>query len=223
MNRCRTSGAEPAGSGTTIFTGRVVAPRNPRLGADTPADALAICLDVCGEVQLEGIARLLGISEDQARRELGTLVFDDPATGRLVPAAEYLSGRVRDKLEAAERAAADDPRYDINVAELRTVIPAGLTPAEISARLGAAWIDASYVRDFLREILGDDTVRVEHPGGQVWTVRGNRHTVLATSTWGTCCARRPPRRMGSMRRARPLAGSVSTKTPQMVAGPLAGL
>ena len=28
-------------------------------------------------------------------------------------------------------------------------------------------------------------MRVEHPGGQVWTVRGNRHTVLATSTWGT--------------------------------------
>src|SRR5256885_1703441 len=80
-----------------IFTGRVVAPRNPRLGADTPADALAICLDVCGEVQLEGIARLLGISEEQARRELGTLVFDDPGAGRLVPAAEYLSGRVRDK------------------------------------------------------------------------------------------------------------------------------
>ena len=58
-------------------------------------------------------------------------------------------------------------------------------PGEIDARLGAAWIDASYVRDFLREILDDDTVRVEHPGGQVWTVRGNRHTVLATSTWGT--------------------------------------
>ena len=55
-----------------IFTGRVVAPRNPRLGADNPADALAICLDVCGEAQLEGIARLLGISEEQARRELGT-------------------------------------------------------------------------------------------------------------------------------------------------------
>ncbi len=168
-----------------IFTSRVVAPRNPRLGADNPADALAICLDVCGEVQLAGIARLLGTGEDQARRELGTLVFDDPGSGRLVPAAEYLSGRVRDKLEAAERAAADDPRYDVNVAELRKVIPADLMPGEIDARLGAAWIDASYVRDFLREILDDDTVRVEHPGGQVWTVRGNRHTVLATSTWGT--------------------------------------
>ena len=168
-----------------IFTSRVVAPRNPRLGADNPADALAICLDVLGEVRLDAIARLLGTDEEQARRELGTLVFDDPGTGRLVPAAEYLSGKVRDKLEAAERAAADDPRYEVNAAELRKVIPADLMPGEIDARLGASWIDASYVRDFLAEILDDPGVRVEHPGGQVWTVRGNRDTVLATSTWGT--------------------------------------
>jgi len=84
-----------------IFTRRVVAPRNPRLGADTPADALAICLDVCGEVRLAGVARLLGVDEDQARQDLGTLVFDDPATGKFVPAAEYLSGNVRDKLKTA--------------------------------------------------------------------------------------------------------------------------
>ena len=168
-----------------IFTRRVVAPRNPRLGADNPADALAICLDVCGEVQLSGIARLLGTNEEQARQDLGTLVFDDPGSGQLVPAAEYLSGRVRDKLETAERAAADDPRFEVNVEELRKVIPADLMPGEIDARLGAAWIDASWIRDFLRDILDDDTVRVEHPGGQVWTVRGDRHTVLATSTWGT--------------------------------------
>ena len=128
-----------------VFAGRVVAPRNPRLGADNPADALAICLDICGEVQLTGIARLLGTSEEQARQELGTLVFDDPESGRLVPAADYLSGRVRDKLETAERAAADDPRYEINAAELRKVIPADLMPSEIDARLGASWIDAPHV------------------------------------------------------------------------------
>ena len=58
-------------------------------------------------------------------------------------------------------------------------------PGEIEARLGAAWIDASHIRDFLAEILEDTTIRVEHPGGQIWTVRGSRHTVLATSTWGT--------------------------------------
>jgi N12 class adenine-specific DNA methylase/SAM-dependent methyltransferase len=169
----------------TIFTSRVIAPRNPRLGADNGADALAICLDVLGEARLDAIARLLGTDEESARRELGTLVFDEPETGRLVPAAEYLSGKVRDKLEAAEQAAADDPRYAVNAEELRKVIPADLMPSEIDARLGASWIDASYVRDFLAEILDDPGVRVEHPGGQFWTVRGSKDTVLATSTWGT--------------------------------------
>ena len=112
-----------------IFTSRVIAPRNPRLGADNGADALAICLDVLGEARLDAIARLLGTDEDSARRELGTLAFDDPGTGRLIPAAEYLSGKVRDKLEAAERAAADDPRYDVNAEELRKVIPPDLMPS----------------------------------------------------------------------------------------------
>jgi N12 class adenine-specific DNA methylase/SAM-dependent methyltransferase len=174
-----------AAAKAAIFTVRVVAPRNPRLGADTPADALAICLDVTGKADLRAIARLLGTSEEQAREDLGTLVFDDPETGQLVPAAEYLSGQVRRKLEMAEQAAASDPRYMVNAAELRRVVPEDLLPSEIEARMGAAWISAAYVEDFLREILDDSKLRVEHPGGQVWTVRGDRHTVLATSTWGT--------------------------------------
>jgi N12 class adenine-specific DNA methylase/SAM-dependent methyltransferase len=168
-----------------IFTRRVVAPRNPRLGADTPADALAICLDICGEVRLAAIARLLGVDEDQARQELGSLVFDDPGTGKLVAAAEYLSGNVREKLKTAQQAAAEDPRFAVNAEELGKVIPADLTPAEIDARFGAAWIDHTVVWQFLREILEDPAIKVEHPGGQVWTVKGNRGTVLATSTWGT--------------------------------------
>jgi N12 class adenine-specific DNA methylase len=169
----------------SVFRERVIAPRAPRLGADTPADALAICLDARGEVRLDEIARLLGSTEHEARAQLGMLVFDDPGTGRLVPAAEYLSGKVREKLRHAERAAEDDPAFAVNVAELGRVIPPDLTPGEIDARLGAAWIDARYVEQFLREILDDPGVRVEHPGGQIWAVRGNPHTVLARSTWGT--------------------------------------
>jgi N12 class adenine-specific DNA methylase len=164
---------------------RVVAPRAPRLGADTPADALAICLDTCGEPRLPEISRLLGVGEVEARDQLGTLVFDDPQTGRLVPAAEYLSGNVRDKLRAAELAAEDDPRFAANLAGLREVIPTDLTPGEIDARLGTSWIEARYVEQFLREILDDPRLRVERPGGQVWALRGNGASVLATSTWGT--------------------------------------
>jgi N12 class adenine-specific DNA methylase len=165
-----------------IFAQRVVVPRAPRLGADTPADALAICLDTCGEARLAEIARLLGVTEDQARADLGTLVFDDPESGRLLPAAEYLSGNVRARLRAAQAAAEDDPRFAVNAAELARVIPADLAPGEIDARLGAAWIGAAHVKQFLREILDDPRVQVEHPGGQVWAVRGDGHSVLATST-----------------------------------------
>ena len=179
---------EPVGqraAKAAIFRERVVAPRSPRLGAETPEDALAICLDTCGEVRLPDIARLLGTSDDEARSTLGALVFDDPESGRLVPAAEYLSGNVRHKLRIAERVAAGDSRYDGNITELRRVMPRELTPGEIDASLGAAWIGAGYVEQFLRETLDDRDVRVEHPGGQVWAVRGSAHSVLATSTWGT--------------------------------------
>ncbi|WP_158009676.1 DEAD/DEAH box helicase family protein [Carbonactinospora thermoautotrophica] len=169
----------------TIFTQRVIAPRAPRTRAETPADALAICLDTYGEVRLPEIARLLGVDESTAREQLGTLVFDEPGTGRLVPRAEYLSGNVRAKLAEAQAWAAVDSRYAPNVDALREVIPPDLTPEEITARLGATWIDATYVEQFLQEILEDPTVEVEHPGGAVWTVRGGRNGVLARETWGT--------------------------------------
>ena len=179
---------DPAGqraAKAAIFTRRVVAPRTPRLGADTAADALAICLDTCGEARLGEIARLLGVTGEQAREALGTLVFDDPQSGRLVPAAEYLSGNVRDKLRTAEQAAKDDSRFEVNTAGLRAVIPPELGPGDIDARLGAVWIDVGHVEQFLRETLDDPRLRAEHPGGQIWTVRGNTRTVLVASTWGT--------------------------------------
>ena len=113
-------------------------------GADTIQDALSITLDTHGRVDLEEIARLRDLSPDQAREELGTLVYDDPATERLVPAAEYLSGNVRTKLREAEEAAQADPdRYTVNVPALEAVIPTDLTPAEIEPQIGAAWIPAA--------------------------------------------------------------------------------
>ena len=172
-----------------LLSRRVIAPAPARLGADTPEDALAICLDERAKVDLAEVARLLGVEPDEARERLGRLVFDDPGSGQLLPAAEYLSGNVREKLAAARESALDDPRYLGNVEALQAVLPAALGPAEISARLGAAWIDVSYVQDFLRETLEDSNLRAEHAGGSQWTVHGGRWGVAATSTWGT--TRRP--------------------------------
>ncbi len=68
---------------------------------------------------------------------------------------------------------------------LSAALPADIPLEEIEARLGAAWIDAETHRQFLAELLDDDTAYVEHAGGSTWAVRGNRSSVAATSQWGT--------------------------------------
>ncbi|WP_446225054.1 helicase-related protein [Nocardia sp. IBHARD005] len=170
-----------------IMRQRVVAPRSPRLGADTAEDAMAICLDTHGHIDLPVIASLLGIDDDQARAQCRGLIYPDPTEdGRFVPAPEYLSGNVRLKLDQARDAAAANPEtYSDNVTALTAVIPADLGPAEIDARLGAVWIDAPDVQAFLNEILNDDTITVEHTKAGEWKVTGGRSGVLATQEFGT--------------------------------------
>ena len=170
-----------------IMHHRVLLPRPVIEQADDPKDALAICMDRHGEVRLDVIAGLLGVaSDDEARARLGELVYHDPALlNRLVPAAQYLSGDVREKLRQAEAAVAADPALERNVTALQAVIPPDAGPAEISPRLGAVFITPEEVEQFLRETLIDETITVRFDGGK-WDVSGgSRHSVAATITWGT--------------------------------------
>lgn len=172
-----------------ILTQRVVVQRPIVQGADTPTEAIAISLDSTGEIDLRTIAHLLGVDDAEARVALGDLVYDDPATGELVHAPEYLSGDVRIKLDQARAAVLDDERYTANVVALEAAQPTRLTSAEIHAQLGAVWIDPSTHAQFLQEVLGDRSIRVENPLPGAWTVRGGRHSIKATSEFGT--QRRP--------------------------------
>ena len=141
-------------------------------------------------MDLDTIATLLGVARSQARNELGSLVFDDPASpGTLVPASTYLGGNVRTKLAVAETAAATDPDFLVNVAALRTVLPADLGPEEIDARLGVPWIGAQDVAAFAQETLGSQAIAVEYAAvGSLWAVKcagWDRGSVAMTSVWGT--------------------------------------
>ncbi|MFD6756152.1 UvrD-helicase domain-containing protein [Micromonospora gifhornensis] len=169
-----------------IFRGRVVVPPTPATRAESPDDALVICWDTYNEIRLDHIAQLLDLdNEEQARQALGDLVYDEPGTGRLIRKTEYLSGNVRRKLADAQAAAETDERFATNVEALRRVVPRDLTAGEIEARLGSPWIDASYVQQFLREILEDDRITVSNIGAR-WAVSGgSKDTVLAHTVWGT--------------------------------------
>lgn len=167
-----------------LFHRRTITPRTPRDRADNAADALAITLDQFGEVDLTNIAELLNTDEASARDALGTRVFDEPGSGRLVSAAEYLSGNVRTKLDAARLAAAEDPTFAPNVEALERVLPPDLTPVDINAKMGVGWIEPAYVQQFLRETLRDPTLTVERSHGNNWKVEGRKTTSAATTEWG---------------------------------------
>lgn len=164
---------------------RVLSSREEVTEAATPEDALAICYDRLGKVDLDTIAGLLGGTPDQARIALGDLVYEEPDSHVLVPAAEYLSGNVRVKLDRAREAAVSDPSFEVNVAALAEVLPVPLGADEIAAKIGAVWISDKVHQQFLAELLEDKSVVVEYGGGNVWAVRGSMVGTLAASEWGT--------------------------------------
>lgn len=180
-----TGQAHPAG----LLTSRQIVPRTAVTRAENPSEAVSICLDTLGRLDLPTIAALLDTTPDHARDLIDELVFDEPGpdgeSAGLVPRAEYLSGNVRDKLDVARAATAIDPRWQANVAALRGVLPADLGPGDITAALGAVWIPASDHEQFMREVLQDRGARVTHIHGAEWVIEGNKWSMTATHDWGT--------------------------------------
>jgi N12 class adenine-specific DNA methylase len=176
-------------SAAPILRERTIHPPVRRLGADTAEEAVAVSLDETGGVDVDRVADLLGITPDEARTDLEPLVYQDPATGTLVTAEDYLSGDVRAKLVTARAAAARDPGLARNVSALEGVQPAQLRPGEIVVRPGAPWVDTADVADFVHEILGAPDPTVTYTGSLgTWTLEvpaGTRSTVTMTSEWGT--------------------------------------
>jgi N12 class adenine-specific DNA methylase/adenine-specific DNA methylase len=189
-----------------IFSERVIAPpASPVI--TSAADALAVVLNERGHVDLDHIAELLHADRDAVVAELGDAIFRDPETGSWQTADAYLSGPVRDRLKAAEAAAALDPSFARNVRALVEVQPADLRPSDITARLGAPWIPASDVVAFVKETMGAE-IRIHHmPELASWTVDARQLGWLAagTSEWGT-----EQRRAGEL-----LADALNSRVPQI--------
>lgn len=72
-------GRPDSNQGQDLPQRRVIAQRNPRLGAD-PRRRVGHLAGHHGEVRLGEIARLLGRNEHEARRGLSNRVFDDPGS-----------------------------------------------------------------------------------------------------------------------------------------------
>ena len=182
-----------------LFTKRTIRSHKPAEKVDTAVEALALSIGEKAHVDMDYMGRLTGKDEETLFAELKGVVFLNPdyAEGvneKYLPADEYLSGNVRQKLAVAQGKTEQDPQYQINAEALEQVQPTDLTASEISVRLGATWLDTEYVRRFIFETLGTPRsvqwgMKVHYSGitGE-WRIEGkskDRGNVKAISTYGT--------------------------------------
>ena len=134
-----------------MFTRRTIRAHEAVTSVDTASEALALSISEKACVDMEYMSKLTGKNQEELINELNGVIFLDPVRGEWQTADEYLSGNVRQKLREAEQAAQDSPGYLPNVEALRQAQPRDLDASEIEVRLGATWIDPSYIREFMWE------------------------------------------------------------------------
>src|SRR5699024_12545534 len=98
---------------------------------DTARDAVAQARNHGLDMPLETFASLLGSDDMDAVESAITadkVAFRNPNNPeQWEPGAKYLSGQVKNKLEAAQQAAEKDPRFKPNVEALRNVLAEQIT------------------------------------------------------------------------------------------------
>ena len=186
-----------------MFTKRTIQPHRVVTSVDTASEALTISIAERACVDLGFMSSLSGKPVEELTADLRGVIFHDPTLGPLedhagwVTADEYLSGNVRQKLRQAEAAAADNPAYQVNVEALRAAQPKDLDASEIEVRLGATWIDRSYIKQFMFETFDTPSylrysMDVQYsPYTAAWSISNKKrisyNDVAAWNTYGTDC------------------------------------
>jgi N12 class adenine-specific DNA methylase len=177
-----------------IFFKRTVGHTTVPEQVDNCKDAMLISLGLYGKIVLKDMAKRTGMPVMQVVKELSAqaLAFRDPQLACWVPADEYLSGHIRDKLAAAQAAG---PAYANNIPALQAVIPSDLGPSQVEARLGAPWIPTDVIASFATELVADKSGSIQVAfeaqsatwsiSAKAWKLEFVGEHVLQTSKWGT--------------------------------------
>ncbi|MBI1793437.1 MAG: hypothetical protein HYR70_04515 [Chloroflexi bacterium] len=154
------------------------------------SDALLVCLDRKGQVDLAYITQLCGKDQTAVIAELKGRIYRLPGKNTWSMADKYLSGNVREKLRAAKAAALLDESFQENVAALESALPLSLKPGQIRAPLGAGWIPSDVVAKFILHILQGGKYNVtyiprlahwEIESSEMWRVSSS----ISNGRWGT--------------------------------------
>lgn len=190
-----------------IFRKRTIKPHVEITHVNTSAEALEVSISERARVDIPFMMALSGKTADELEKDLTGVIFRVPnklAKGGVpvfVPADEYLSGNVREKLKVAREFAEKDESLAVNVSALEMVQPKDLDASEISIRLGTTWIPTEYINQFIYELLDtpnwcrrksvlnnwDIDVKYSDATGE-WFIENknqDKHNIKASTTYGT--------------------------------------
>lgn len=143
-----------------MFTKRTIRQQSAITSVDTASEALALSIGEKARVDMAYMSLLTGKSEEELFSELQGAVFLNPlyVSGsnrheQYLPADEYLSGNVREKLAVAKNSATYNAAFAVNVEALEQVQPQDLSASEIDVRLGATWLPVEMVQQFIFDLL----------------------------------------------------------------------
>ena len=185
-----------------MFSKRTIKQKAEITSVDTASEALAVSISEKAAVDMPLMERLTGKTEEELYSDLKGVIFLNPlhnahdgVTEKYLPADEYLSGNIREKLEIAKRTAELYPEdYSVNVEALTNAMPKPLEASEIDVRLGATWIDTDIIKQFISETLQVPRY-MQHVFDvhfskftSEWQIEGkgnDRSNVMANVTFGT--------------------------------------
>ena len=190
-----------------MFTKRTIKPSEVITSVDTASEALAVSIAEKAMVDMAYMSQLTGKTEEELASDLRGVIYmdfnrkpDGSYTWRT--ADDFLSGNVREKLAYYQKALDMLPegaehRSEIadNVAALKSAQPKDLDASEIEVRLGATWIDKSYIQQFMVETFEPPyylrrSIEVNYsPFSAEWNITGKSQPsysdVNAYMTYGT--------------------------------------
>lgn len=185
-----------------MFSKRTIKQKVTVQSVDTASEAYALSLAEKARIDMPYMSQLTGKTEQELFEDLKGVIFLNPmhiseedGKPKYLPADEYLSGNVREKLRWAKQSAELYPKdYGENVSALEAVQPVDLTASEISVRLGATWLPPEIIEEFMFELFNTPRycqwnihVHYAQYTGE-WNVEGksyDRSNVKAHNTYGT--------------------------------------
>ncbi|OED34635.1 hypothetical protein AB832_07115 [Flavobacteriaceae bacterium (ex Bugula neritina AB1)] len=142
-----------------IFSKDIVSPKREIL-AENPEEGLIVSLQQLGRVDTAYIADICACKEEEIITSLQNrdtpLIYFDPEKEDYTTREDYLSGNIREKLKSLEKFEGEISLVSINEVALNTTLPEPIPYEQVTANLGASWIQPRYIRQFAEENFGGE-------------------------------------------------------------------